>query len=50
MKNNNNSGTYIVDKKTGKVVKVSDNIPSAKKSGGHVCGGGCCCGCSHNEN
>lgn len=39
---NNNTGTYIYDKKLGKVVKVSDRVPSKVKSTGHVCNG--CCG------
>lgn len=40
------TGTYVYDKKSGKMVKISDRIPSVKKSGGHCCGG-CCghCGC-----
>ena len=40
------TGTYVYDKKLGKMVKVSDRIPSVKKSGGSCCGG-CCghCGC-----
>lgn len=40
------TGTYVYDKKLGKVVKVSDRIPSVNKSGEHACGG-CCgrCGC-----
>ena len=48
------TGRYIYDKKLGKVVKVSDDIPGLKKTsaptgggcpmnpGGHNCGG---CGC-----
>lgn len=42
------TGTYVYDKKLGKVVKVSDRVPSVKKSVGHVCGG--CCGCCHGHN
>lgn len=41
----NNTGTYIYDKKLGKVVKVSDRVPSRQKSATaahHVCNG--CCG------
>lgn len=43
---NNNTGTYVYDKKLKKVVKVSDRIPSIGKSAAHVCNG-CCghCGC-----
>ncbi len=43
------TGTYVYDKKLGKMVKISDRIPSVKKSGGSCCGG-CCghCGC-HDE-
>lgn len=43
----NNTGTYVYDKKLGKVVKVSDRVPStAKTAAPHVCNG-CCghCGC-----
>jgi hypothetical protein len=48
------TGRYVYDKKLGKVVKVSDDIPGLKKSGGaegescpmnpgaHKCNG--CCG------
>ncbi len=48
------TGRYVYDKKLGKVVKVSDEIPGLKKGpaasdgacpinpGGHKCGG--CCG------
>ena len=39
------TGTYVYDKKSGKMVKVSDRIPSVRKSGGHACGG--CCGHCH---
>lgn len=42
------TGTYVYDKKLGKVVKVSDRVPSVKKSAGHICGG--CCGCCHGNN
>lgn len=39
----NNTGTYVYDKKLGKVVKVSDRVPSASKNTApHVCNG--CCG------
>ena len=50
------TGRYVYDKKLGKVVKVSDDIPGLKKGGspeggtcpmnpgGHSCGGGCGCG------
>ena len=49
------TGRYVYDKKLGKVVKVSDEIPGLKKNpapggagcpmnpGGHNCGGGCGC-------
>ena len=49
------TGRYVYDKKLGKVVKVSDDIPGLKKGGsteggtcpmnpgGHSCGGGCGC-------
>lgn len=47
------TGRYVYDKKLGKVVKVSDEIPGLKKGasepgcpmnpGGHTCGGGCGC-------
>ena len=39
--NTNKSGTYKFDPKTGKVVKVSDKVPSCSSKGGHP--GGCCC-------
>ena len=40
-----NTGTYVFDKKLGKLVKVSDKIPSCKKTtGAHHCCGACCCG------
>lgn len=32
------SGTYVYDKTTGKVIKISDQVPSLKKKEG-------CCGC-----
>lgn len=51
------TGRYIYDKKLGKVVKVSDEVPGLNKGGGaggfegcpmnqggHKCGGGCGCG------
>jgi len=50
------TGRYVYDKKLGKVVKVSDEVPGLKKggpprggncplnTGGHNCGGGCGCG------
>ena len=37
-----NTGTYIIDKKTGKLVKISDRATTAKKKG-HTCCGDCCC-------
>ncbi|MFA6433843.1 MAG: hypothetical protein WCW52_04035 [Elusimicrobiales bacterium] len=49
------TGRYVYDKKLGKVVKVSDEVPGLKKNsapqgmgcpmnpGGHNCGGGCGC-------
>ncbi len=37
-----NTGTYIIDKKTGKLVKISDRANAAKKQG-HTCCGDCCC-------
>ncbi len=44
----NNTGTYVYDKKLGKMVKVSSCIPSLnKKEGAHVCHG--CCGHCHHE-
>lgn len=45
---NNNTGTYIYDKKLQKMVKVSDRIPSAQKRH-HSCNG-CCGHCGCNEN
>lgn len=39
-----NTGTYVFDKKLGKLVKVSDKIPSCKKGSSHTCCGECCCG------
>lgn len=40
----NNSGTYKYDPKLGKVVRVSERVPScSKKSGGSCCCGGCGC-------
>ena len=42
----NNTGTYKYDPKTGKVVRVSAEVPSrAKKGHTGPCGG--CCGCCH---
>ena len=39
------TGRYMYDKKLGKVVKISGDIPSLKKSRGHEnCGGPCCSG------
>ncbi|OGR43823.1 MAG: hypothetical protein A2X35_08915 [Elusimicrobia bacterium GWA2_61_42] len=47
------TGRYVYDKKLGKVVKVSDEVPGLKKGGSaeaggcpmkHTCGGGCGCG------
>lgn len=37
------TGTYVYDKKLGKMVKVSDRIPSCQKSSGGHCCGNCCC-------
>lgn len=38
------TGTYVFDKKLGKLVKISDKIPSCKKaSAAHHCCGNCCC-------
>ncbi|MDR0952675.1 MAG: hypothetical protein LBM71_00550 [Elusimicrobiota bacterium] len=46
----NNTGTYAFDKKTGKIIKISDNVPSVKKESGHTCGNGCGChNCPHND-
>lgn len=42
MSQNNTTGTYIYDKKLGKVVKISDRVPGVHKAEGHVCNG--CCG------
>lgn len=47
-KKENATGKYVYDKKTGKLVKVSDRATSGKKDGGSdspsSCGsGGCCC-------
>lgn len=43
------TGTYVYDKKLGKVVKVSDRIPSVNKPAARECGG--CCGhcCCHDD-
>ena len=52
-KADNKTGRYVYDKKLGKVVKISDEIPGLKKAGGdgdscpmnpgaHKCNG--CCG------
>lgn len=43
------TGKYVFDKKTGKVIKISDEIPSCSKPSaqngcphyGHTCSGGC---------
>lgn len=35
------TGRYVYDKKLGKVVKVSDDVPGLKKGGGGQAGGGC---------
>jgi len=44
-KSSKSTGTYVYDKKLGKVVKVSDDIPSLSKSHGHDhCSGPCCSG------
>ena len=37
-----NTGTYIIDKKTGKLVKISERASSVKKQA-HTCCEGCCC-------
>lgn len=37
-----NTGTYIIDKKTGKLVKISERASTVKKQG-HTCCDGCCC-------
>ncbi len=38
------TGTYIYDKQLGKLVKVSNKIPSCKKGrSAHACCGHCCC-------
>ena len=37
------TGTYVYDKKLGKMVKVSDRIPSASKKEGGCCCGNCAC-------
>ncbi|MDR0645515.1 MAG: hypothetical protein LBG46_00545 [Elusimicrobiota bacterium] len=42
MKQENKSGTYVFDKKTGRVVKISNEVPSVKKEHKHVCQGNCC--------
>ena len=42
-----NTGTYVFDKKLGKMVKVSDKVPSLGKSKGHTCCGNCCCHGGH---
>jgi hypothetical protein len=39
----NNTGTYIYDKKAGRVIKVSDAVPPYKKDKGHTCCNGCRC-------
>lgn len=41
-----NTGTYVYDKKLGKVVKVSNKVPSVQGTKKHECHG-CCghCGC-----
>lgn len=44
----NNTGTYVYDKKLKKVVKVSDRVPSVGKSAAHVCNG-CCGHCACHE-
>ncbi|MBQ3667375.1 MAG: hypothetical protein II913_04885 [Elusimicrobiaceae bacterium] len=40
---NSNTGTYVYDKKLGKMVKISDRIPSCQKGKSHTCCGNCCC-------
>lgn len=37
-----NTGTYIIDKKTGKLVKISDRATTVKAQN-HTCCGDCCC-------
>lgn len=49
------TGRYVYDKKLGKLVKISDDVPGLNKGGGqeaggcpynpggHQCGGGCGC-------
>lgn len=37
------TGTYIYDKKLGKMVKVSDRVPACNKGKTHTCCEGCCC-------
>ncbi|WP_428073714.1 hypothetical protein [Candidatus Avelusimicrobium aviculae] len=45
----NNTGTYVYDKKLGKMVKISSCVPSVSKQGkGHVCHG-CCGHCRHED-
>lgn len=45
----NNTGTYVYDKKFGKMVKVSSCVPSlSKQNAGHVCHG-CCGHCRHED-
>ncbi|WP_428066915.1 hypothetical protein [Candidatus Proelusimicrobium volucris] len=39
---NNNTGRYVFDKKTGKVIKISDDVPSLNKKDHHC---DSCCGC-----
>ncbi|MBR2865199.1 MAG: hypothetical protein IKC13_02860 [Elusimicrobiaceae bacterium] len=44
----NNTGTYKYDPKTGKVIKVSSQVPSCHKTKhSGPCGG--CCGCCHGD-
>ena len=44
----NATGTYVYDKKLGKMVKVSDRVPSVNKLAKHVCNG-CCGHCAGHE-
>ncbi len=37
-----NTGTYIIDKKTGKLVKISERA-TAIRGQNHTCCGDCCC-------
>lgn len=41
-----NTGRYVFDKKTGKVIKISDEVRSLSKKE-HHCGPNCGCCCGH---